>query len=317
MSERDLTDSPVHRRAIVARVGMLRDSEPDSAAYNHSVLCQTSLPYRNPGIDVRRWRRTNGRSLLQIEAGEAPARAGSVELVPVGLPYGPRARLVLIHIMTQAILHQSPKIELDDSLTAFARSLGCAHSGRDIRTLRDQLRRLASCNVRMVIAEDGMTTVTQGPIVDAMQLFAPAAPGQRSLWPSFIQLSGPFYQSLRNHAVPLDPRALAALKHSAAALDCYQWLAQRLCRVSSRGQLIRWPSLHAQLGGNTKSVSAWKQAFIGRDDRKGTLPQVLHIYPAAAQAIDVTPNGLVLRYAAPPVPKFGKVQHRRNLSLDE
>lgn len=51
------------------------------------------------------------------------------------------------------------------------------------------------------------------------------------LWTSTIHLNGKYFASLKKHAVPLDERALAALSHSAMALDIYAWLAQRLHRV--------------------------------------------------------------------------------------
>jgi hypothetical protein len=40
-----------------------------------------------------------------------------------------------------------------------------------------------------------------------------------------IELTPKFFASLTEFAVPLDARALAALKHSALALDVYTWLA--------------------------------------------------------------------------------------------
>src|SRR4051812_22630732 len=52
---------------------------------------------------------------------------------------------------------------------------------------------------------------------------------QHTLWPGVLELSQEFFDTLVNHAVPLDYRALAGLKHSALALDIYTWLAHRLC----------------------------------------------------------------------------------------
>jgi Plasmid encoded RepA protein len=46
-----------------------------------------------------------------------------------------------------------------------------------------------------------------------------------------LRLSLDYYESLTRFAVPLDERALAALAHSATALDIYCWLAQRLHRI--------------------------------------------------------------------------------------
>jgi len=47
----------------------------------------------------------------------------------------------------------------------------------------------------------------------------------------FMAIDYSHFVSLQKHAVPLDERALAALSHSAMALDIYAWLAQRLHRV--------------------------------------------------------------------------------------
>ena len=55
---------------------------------------------------------------------------------------------------------------------------------------------------------------------------------QKTLWPGVLELSPEFFETLTHHAVPLDYRAIAALKHSALALDVYTWLAHRLCRIN-------------------------------------------------------------------------------------
>src|SRR5690348_4473240 len=69
--------------------------------YQHSVLCQTCLPYRNPG-EVRLWQRKNGIARLEVQAGRA--YDGSQDaFVDVGLPYGPKPRLALYHLNAEAL----------------------------------------------------------------------------------------------------------------------------------------------------------------------------------------------------------------------
>jgi hypothetical protein len=42
-------------------------------------------------------------------------------------------------------------------------------------------------------------------------------------------------------AVPLDPRAVYALQHSALDMDIYLWLAHRLCRIfTDNGVKLCW-----------------------------------------------------------------------------
>jgi hypothetical protein len=290
----------VGQRLEDAHCMMLDDPAPKQIAFNHSAFCQTSLPYRNPDPE-RRLVRKNGGLTVSFQAGELLTQHNT--FVEVGLPYGPRSRLVMVHLMTQAVLNQSPRVEVKDSLTAFAHSLGIANSGRDLRNLREQMRRVVACSVRVGFSHpSGGRQQFQAHIAEEVELFAPQEPGERVPWPRYVELNQRFFDSMVRHAVPLDPRALGALKHSAAALDCYQWLAQRLYRVNRVGRLVPWRSVHQQLGGSAKKLSDWKRDFTGEGrQRAGVLPQVLKVYPAAAAAVEVSERGLLLRQAEPPV----------------
>ena len=73
-------------KRLVDSAGLMATEDPESILYQHSVFCQTSLPYRNPGDDVRMWERVNGKAHLQILAGSA-MHPEKEEFVPVGLPY--------------------------------------------------------------------------------------------------------------------------------------------------------------------------------------------------------------------------------------
>jgi hypothetical protein len=48
--------TPIQQRLLT-----MPDDGSDDIVYQHSVLCQTSMPYRNPGDEVRLWQRENGR----------------------------------------------------------------------------------------------------------------------------------------------------------------------------------------------------------------------------------------------------------------
>lgn len=47
------------------------DDEDAAILYQHSVLCQTCMPYRDPGKEMRACQRSNGRVSLRIQAGNA------------------------------------------------------------------------------------------------------------------------------------------------------------------------------------------------------------------------------------------------------
>src|SRR4051794_36883360 len=91
--------SPIARRVLNAAV-VLQDG-PTALDFLHTVLCQAGLPYKNPGED-RSWERRQGAALLSIEAGKV-ADPRTLEFRPVGLPFGERARLVLIHLTGEAL----------------------------------------------------------------------------------------------------------------------------------------------------------------------------------------------------------------------
>lgn len=277
----------VQRRLIVAAAEIATDPNSIALAFIHTVLCQTYLPYRDPGRDVREWIRTNGSISLMVQAGAAqrPARG----LVKVGLPFGPKPRLILGYLNAQALRQQDPVIDVGGSLTRFVRRLGLDTGGRTKNPVRDQLERLSAA--RVVLGMKSTTINTN--IVEAFDLWN-GEDGQRLLWPSIVRLSDGYFRSLMDHAVPLDERALAVLSHTAMGLDIYAWLAQRLHRVPpGQGVLVAWPLLHDQFGAGYGRLRAFRAAFCV------ALNQVLAVYRDARVEIDG--RGLIIRHSKPPV----------------
>ena len=67
--------------------------EPDSVAYQHSLLCALTLP-RSVQRTREYVREFQGRS-LKLQAGEL---WDGKEWIPQPLPYGPKARLAFMHV---------------------------------------------------------------------------------------------------------------------------------------------------------------------------------------------------------------------------
>jgi len=111
----------VEKRSLEASVSIASEML-ENIAYQHTVLCQTCLPYRNPGDAVRKWERRQGATRLLVKAGEI-WNAQRTEWREVGLPFGPKARLILAHLNAEALRTGSPEIEVERSLTAFVRRL--------------------------------------------------------------------------------------------------------------------------------------------------------------------------------------------------
>ena len=287
--------TPVQRRRLETSL-QIHETPAERIAYQHTVLCQTCLPYRDPGSAVRLWERQQGIASLRIEAGAArnPQTRGFVEL---GLPYGARPRLILTHLNSEALKLGSPRIEVESSLSAFVRRIqNRPPTGREVRRFKDQLSRLAAAVVRFAIdlSADRAFQV-QTTIIDAFELWLSKDERQRVLWPAVVELSPRYFDSLTRHAVPLDERAIAGLANSPIALDVYAWLAQRLHRVpSGRPQWVSWEALHDHFGYGYRHLRQFRADF------KKVLTLVHLHYPAAK--LQVAEAGLELRTSSPPIP---------------
>lgn len=101
---------PTHRRGLedpfLVDANTVDANTEGTILFQHSVLCQTSLPYRDPGEEVRVWKRTNGLVSLLVSAGQA----FHPDFVDVGLPYGAKPRLVRYHLNAEALLVYPPAV---------------------------------------------------------------------------------------------------------------------------------------------------------------------------------------------------------------
>jgi Plasmid encoded RepA protein len=286
--------SPLSRiqERLVSMPAQTEDTE--TVLYQHSVLCQTCMPYRDPGDEVRIWQRRNGIIRLELQAGRL-LDPNLDDFVNLGLPFGPKPRLALFHLNAEALRTQSPHIELDDSLTAFVkRTLGLDAGGRTIRTVREQLNRLAAADFRLGASENGRAITINGTVIEGLELWTPRDSRQRVLWPTHVQFSARYFDSLMQHAVPLNEDAVSRLSHSAMGLDIYTWLAQRLHRVDPRKPtLVPWAMLKEQFGQGYDRMDNFKRVF------QTTLQQVSAVYREARFHIDGT--GMRLSHSRPPV----------------
>jgi len=293
--------SRVERRAIETSTQIALDPIPEQIAFQHTVLCQTSLPYRDQGDSVRKWERKQGNVSLLIEAGTAMHPVAH-EWVDLGLPFGPKPRLILAHLNAEALRQGRPVIEVEDSLTAFVRRIQdplkagkSGPNGHEIGVFKNQLSRLSTATVRLAITAGERALQVNSHIVEAFDLWFTKDERQRVLWPSIIRLDDKYFTSLQKHAVPLDERALAAISHSAMALDVYTWLAHRLHRIpQGKAQFISWASLKEQFGQGYGRMDNFRARFLT------ALQQVICQYREAR--LEEDHRGLTLFQSPPPVP---------------
>lgn len=280
---------------VVEAAGVIAETSDVPIAYQHSWLCQTCLPYTDPGNETLYWDRENGFVSLSLAAGRAyhPEK----KWVQMGLPFGPKPRQILCYLNTEAIVQQHWQIDVERTLSSFVKAMKLDHNGRNFRTVREQMARVAAADFRLgVTTEPNAADTHKGTIVQSFNLWAEPVDGQRVFWPRTVTLDERYFRSLLEHAVPLNAHALAALGHSALALDCYAWLAQRLHRVKPTAPaFITWLALQHQFGEGYARIRDFRRKF------KIALDQVKQVYAAARFETDE--QGMTLYNSAPPVAK--------------
>jgi hypothetical protein len=258
-------------------------------------LCQTFLPYRNPGDGVRVWQQHQGNVSLAVQANDA-LNPETNRFEFVGLPYGTKSRLILAHINSQAIKTGDKTLHIEDTMSAFIKSLGLNTDGRTIAEVKEQLRRLTTSLISLGYSDGERSVQVNFQIVKTFDAYFPKDENKRVLWNSTIQLTDDYFNSLATHAIPLDERALAALSHNAMALDIYAWLAQRLHRITPNNpQFISWQNLKEQFGSGYGEMKKFKQVF------RKTLQIVRLQYQSARIEEDIN-KGLMLFSSPNPIP---------------
>jgi len=277
-TERTLTEA--QQKLIDSSVGIF-DESPSArdAAFISRELVLASLPHSNPG-DRSLWTRRNGNVTLAIQPGVNIQTGKSY-----GYPYGIIPRLLLFWITTEALRTQSRRLELGSSLSGFMTDLGLSpYTGRgkrgDAKRLRDQMERLFRSRFSLErLEEDGsrigkswldMQVAPQGDLWWSVR-----APDQTALWGSWIELGDLFYAAIMSAPVPVDMRALRALKRSPLALDLYAWLTFQAYRShqSGRPRFETWQQLHNHMGGDYADVDNFRKKV------KAALIKIRGVYP--------------------------------------
>jgi hypothetical protein len=187
--------------------------------YMARMLVQANMPYSDPG-DVAAWGRRSGAFSLIMQPGMT--MDDNSQPKSIGMPYGSLPRLLLAWISTEAVRTREPVVILGDTLSAFMRELGLVPTGGrwgSITRLRNQMMRLFSASISCTYDGPGQWANSGIRIADEAHLWwDQKQPHQAMLWQSTVTLGSKFFEELISHPVPLDMRALKALRRSPMAL---------------------------------------------------------------------------------------------------
>lgn len=287
---RTLVSAGERRLVDVAAQALANESRALGITY--AGFCLTSLPH-NALPDDEVWRRTGHKVRLIIEPGRLPTPGGGDRLY--GVPYGSRARLILIYLQTRAIQTGSPDVELGSSMRDWLGRMGVSVGGKQYKDVREQAARISACHLTFVWDDDGRRaqfakdTIVKGGI----QLYD-AEEDQPRLWVDTVRLSDSFFKALREHPVPVWEPAMKLIANKSLAIDIYVWLAYRL-HVLERATPITWAALYQQFGFSYATMKHFKPRFVE------ALKMALAVYPDAR--LGVGESGIVMHPSLPPIPE--------------
>jgi hypothetical protein len=250
--------------------------------YMARALVQATLPHSKP--TENEFERRNGAFTLVMMA---PSR--------IGLPYGVVPRLLLTWVSTEAVRTKTRELVLGDNLTNFMQQLDMVPTGGrwgSITRLREQSKRLFSTNISCIYESEDHSGEAGFRVADNHLLWwNPQNPTQRSLFQSTVTLSEAFFREVVEHPVPLDMRALKALKKSPLAIDLYIWLTYRLSYLR-RSTSIPWEALQLQFGAGYPSSAQGKADFKRKFAQ--ALKKVEVIYQGLQGNVSMDTNHLTL-----------------------
>jgi hypothetical protein len=259
--------------------------DADALGFMARAMVQATLPHSK--VVGNEFTRRNGNYSLTILSPST-----------IGLPYGSVPRLLLAWVTTEAVKTKSRELELGDSLSGFMRELDLVPTGGrwgSITRLKEQTKRLFASSITAIYEQGQGTQIINQAVADrAVFWWHPKEPNQAALWKSTITLTDNFYREIIDRPVPIDMRAIKALKKSPMALDIYTWLTYRVSYLK-RPTAISWASLAMQFGSSYSRQRDFKTAFMSE------LKKVVTVYGGVQ--VEALPTGLLVKPSLTHIPR--------------
>ena len=279
-------------RPLVDIAAEVLSDESQRIGISYTGFCLTALPHKKL-TDDQHWEKKGHKVTLLVEPGRL-MHAGNLKLY--GVPYGARARMILLYLQTQAIRTNSREVALGRSMRDWMERMGLAVGGETARALREQAARISACSLKFFWEDGEVDGFERGAIVRSGLRFHAEDAAQGTLWEDRVLLDEAFFTALREHPVPVLEAAIRQLRDRSMSLDIYVWLAWRLHSLT-KATTISWPALYAQFGTGFKAVRQFKPRFTE------ALQAALAAYPEAHVSVDE--KAIILHTAKPPIARLG------------
>ncbi len=285
---------PDKHRSLVNIAAEVLSDEQQRIGISYTGFCLTSLPHKRLA-DNAIWEKRGHRVTLMIEPGRMKSRG---KTILYGVPFGARARMILLYLQTMAVRTSNREVELGRSMREWLERMGIAYGGETAKALREQASRISACSLKFFWEGDEEDGWTASRIVNSgLRFHAMETEHQTSLWEDRVVLDEIFYKALRDHPVPLQEAAIRQLRDRSMSLDLYVWLAWRL-HTLNKPTPITWAAIHAQFGAGFQAIRHFRPRFLD------ALGPAVAAYPEAK--VNLNDSGIVLHPSKPPVTRLAR-----------
>ncbi len=266
-------------------------------------LCISGLPLRHltergkPGSEATEFNRSDERFSLTIRTN--PVILPGHRRITIGLPFGARARLLILWMTTEA---RKPGRSPGDRwleigrIESWMQQIGAVSHHENVQIVKDQLVRLSFCHFSIALSKEGLEFFSHDMLTDKVVFqqddLEHYAAGELSKvrFPLGVELSMKAHQRFTSQdVVPISTEVLRKVATSAMSLDLVVYLSYRLPFIDRReSELVTWKKLALQFG-NGEPKSRFRQLF------DGAITKALDALACAN--VDVTDEGLVLKHS--------------------
>jgi Plasmid encoded RepA protein len=281
-------EADLDRRVVEAAAQYMADEEND-VSFLYSGWCQAALPHKRLP-DGQPYQIATERVTLAVEPGLRPGPNGT--LIPGGVAFGSRARLIFLYLQSTALRTNSREVELGGSLREWLVRMNIPQGGKSQKDVREQAERISRCRFTFHIRQGGRVGLVNQNVVDTAMFVSDDSDAQGCLFVETAKLSEVFFDLLKKHPVPIQEASIRAISNNSVAIDLYAWLAYRLHSLAKPAP-VSWAALKVQFGGGVGRMDNFRARFIDN------LKLALAVYRDAR--VDLEDRGLILHPSRPPV----------------
>jgi hypothetical protein len=272
---RKMSRTPMERACVDAATAMDRAEQTDSNVVigSSAVSC---LPYRQLPAGGQPFTRKMGYICYTLDCGTREDGVGEI-----GIPFGAKARLILLHLINAAASSGSPIVDVRGSMAAWISAMNTPLGGMSYRHITDMSRRIQLTKLKIHDESINSDFGAHG-FVERLEF---GSDSENRGFPTSVILDRGFYRHAMANTVLLERTAIGLISNNGWAIDMYIWL-----RIMSPGpgerRHVTWDSLFVGFNSGKSSCRRIKARLLE------TLPLAMALCPGVT--IAASRQGLLL-----------------------